>query len=316
MKRTIDMIRHQRDSSMSTLGSGDWGSDIGSMFEELSTGELSTSASVHSSRTRAVAEMAILAATSPEIKALSLKRGNSFPQAYRASIMLPSPCSSVASSTLSRTNLSVASLFGDADTSMEETKHHDDLDFTPTKSTRKTIEPIAALSFENLRIEPPPSPKREQIADIASIIEEENIPPNIRVYSTPTSETNSQGSNQKARKFCFAGRSYLRDSFGSCGSSSKRPPKPLKSSTPKSPSRRPSMHRRVSFNSLPSPSEIDSFVPSLLSSSSSERTLSYTSSSERSLFSSASEGGRKTGHRKGSSKRVVPRSLNLSKFYC
>ena len=168
----------------------------------------------------------------------------------------------------------------------------------------------------DLRIEPPPSPKREQIADIASIIEEENIPPNIRVYSTPTSETNSQGSNQKARKFCFAGRSYLRDSFGSCGSSSKRPPKPLKSSTPKSPSRRPSMHRRVSFNSLPSPSEIDSFVPSLLSSSSSERTLSYTSSSERSLFSSASEGGRKTGHRKGSSKRVVPRSLNLSKFYC
>lgn len=312
MKRTLDMIRHhhQRDSSISTLGSGDWGSDIGAVHEELSAGDHSTAASDHSNRMRAVAEMAILASTSPEIKALSLRRGNSFPQAYRASITLASPASSVASSTLSRTNLSVASFFGDADRSMEETKQNENTDFTPTKSTHNdTVDQLAGLSFENLRIEPPPLTKRAHVVDLASLIGKEDIPPNIRCYSAPLPETNSQGSNPKVRKSFFVGRSNLRDSFASNGSSSKRPPMPLKSL------KRRSMHRRVSFDSLPSPSEISPSVPLLFNKASSERTLSTTSPSNRSLHSLSSEGGHRTNHRNSLSQRVAPRNLTR-KFYC
>ena len=312
MKRTLDMIRHhhQRDSSISTLGSGDWGSDIGAVHDELSAGDHSTTASDHSNRIRAVAEMAILASTSPEIKALSLRRGNSFPQAYRASILLASPASSVASSTLSRTNLSVASFFGDADRSMEETKQHENLDFTPTKSTNSTtVDQLAGLSFENLRIEPPPSTKREQVADLATLIGKEDIPPNIRCYSAPSPETNSQGSNQKVRKSLFAGRSNLRDSFASNGSSSQRPPMPLKSSF------RRSMHRRVSFDSLPTPSEISPSTPLVFKRASSERTLSTPSPPDRSLQSLSSERGHRTSHRNSLSQRFPPRNLTR-KFYC
>lgn len=304
------MIRHQhqRDSSISTLGSGDWGSEVGAVYEELSTGDYSTAASDHSNRVRAVAEMAILASTSPEIKALSLRRGNSFPQAYCTSILSQSPGSSVASSTLSRTNLSVASFFGDADKSNEEMKQQEDLDFTLAKAKSHTTDKLATLNFENLRIEPPPMTKREQVADLASLIGKEDIPPNIRCYSAPTSETSSQGSAQKLRKSLFTGRSNIRDSFIGSGSSSKRPPMPLKSS------KRRTMHRRGSFDSLPSPSEISLSTPSPLDKAASERALS-SNQSDRSMHSLSSERGHRARSLRATSKRVSPCNLS-KKFYC
>ena len=321
MKRTIDsMIRHhhhhhQRESSISTLGSasGDWGSDIGAMFEEMSLEDHSNAASDHSRRMRAVTGVAILASTSPEIKALSLRRGNSFPQPFMKANMLPSPCSSVASN-LSRTNLSVHSFYGDGvDTSMEETKFpEDDLTYTPTATPTKSSSSVptatAANTPEHNRIKPPPSPKRTQLSDIASILasgKQENVPPNILVVATPPLD--ARGSHQKPRRSFVSGRSSssLRDGSGS-SSGRRRPPMPISRS----------MHRRVSFDSLPTPSEIGTSVaPSLIYSPPSDRTLSQTSLSisDRSLLSNCSErGGLRTKHRTFG---IPPRSLNSSLGY-
>jgi len=326
MKRTIHIVRHQRDLSISTLGSVDWGSDAGITVDE-EDGSITASVSEQSTnKVRIVAGMAIVASTSPEIKALTLRRGNSFPQSFHGKIMMPgldSPASSVASLSC----LSVSSLLGDDDRNTEESKiHDDDLDTTAAKPVHDVAEQLASLSFDNIRIEAPPSPIREPVPDIKALFESkennENFPPDSKVdKSTNTNGINGVVSNQKARKSFSSFRSSIRESFKSSGSSkSKRPPKPqpLKIvSAPKSPMRRPSMHRRMSFDSLPSPSEIlGTPVHSLCYSSSSQRTRCYTSSSEDSHLSYSDASTIKTGHRGSASLLVIPRSLNLSQgFY-
>ncbi|CAB9512336.1 expressed unknown protein [Seminavis robusta] len=325
MKRTIDMMirhhreknvsRHKRDSSLSSI-SGDWAS----ITEEQSTGE--QSASDQSRRMSIVAEMAILASSSPEIKALSLRRGSS---------MLPSPSSSVASSTVA--NLSATSF-------AEEYKCQEDMDSETTKSVLG--EQLAALAFENLRIEPPPCPRREEVSDIAKIINVDNNKENslhqdTRCRVPPGTESSTIGPAQRSRRTSAgsATRVSHRDSFGSCGTrlshrdsfgscGSTRPPKhpaPSNASTPKSPQhRRPSMHRRVSFDSLPSPSEIGGSIPALLYSSASDRSIFSTPSpppssdrpSPHCKSSSSERSNPRAHHRKSASMLGVPRSLKFN----
>lgn len=313
-RNTIDMmIRHHRNSSLSSLGSGDWGSDVGTSIEDGST------ASDQSNRMRIVAEMAILASSSPEIKALTRRRSEGFQPTLHASNILPSPGSSVASSTVSRASISVTSHY-EVDRETEESKCQEN---GATRPTQSGVDPIAALSFENLRIEPPPTPRREQVSDIASIIDSDSKENIMKRYHHKSNvmDANNNGQGQRTRR--HTNRGTQRESFGSgLLSGSTRPPKPLKFApvTPRSPARRPSMHRRASFDSLPTPSEICASTPSLVYSSSSDRSLfsAGTPSSERSgqRLGSSSEHTQKAHNRRGTSRLVAPRSLNLSKFYC
>jgi hypothetical protein len=313
MKRTIDMMirdhrkgnlsRHRRgESSMSSL-SGDWAS----INEEVSIGDQSNTS--QSSRTmRIVAGMAILASSSPEIKALTLRR---------ESLIFHSPSSS---SLASAANLSTNSLYGEVD--VEESK--DDLGNDPRSTLAKQL---SALSVENLSIEPPPSPRRTKLNDIAGIIDKENTcqGPRSQAFSEATIFNVGVGQRPRTTSFSSTWSTTHRDSVGSNGSHSMRPPKPsrLNTSGLHSPTRRTSMHRRVSFDSLPLPSEIGVSVPSLLYSSSSDRsffsTPSTSSSSDRNRQSNNGSSlpperrhQRGTRHRRGSGRLVAPRTLG----YC
>lgn len=267
------VIRHQRNSSLSSLGSGDWGSDVGASVEDCSTGE---SASDQSDRVRIVAEMAILASTSPEIVALSQRKGEGFHRRPHGG-SLPSPSSSIGSSIGSKSSLSVASLIS------EESKSGDTKGTTgPMHSPAGQLaDNLAALTFENLRIEAPPTTKREQVSDIASLIDMESKE-NKRQYlqtTTPKEAESSSGCRCQLRRYLHAMRQDHCESFGSCGSigNSNIPLKPLKTVavTTRPPSPRPSMHRRVSFDSLPTPLEIGSSVPLFLCNSIASDRITY-----------------------------------------
>jgi hypothetical protein len=297
------LSRHRRDSSLSSL-SGDWAS----LSEEVSIGD--QSATSHSSRTmRIVAGMAILASSSPEIKALTLRRG---------SIMLPSQSSSSVASAAAA-NLSTNSLYDEI--GMEESK--DDLCNEPQTDLAKQL---SALCFANPSIDLPPSPRRAKVPDIASIIEidKENTFPAERSPASAVSETSINiGLSQRPRTASFSSTwsTAHRDSVGS-SSHSMRPPKPSRlTSGHYSPFPKTSMHRRVSFDSLPSPSEIGASVPALLYSSSSDRSFFSTPSSHSDLNPKSNNSSslkserrhqRGTRHRRGSGRLVVPRTLG----YC
>lgn len=297
--RTIDLVhRHQRNPSLSSLGSGDWGSDVGVSVEDRSTGD--QSASDPSDRVRIVAEMAILASTSPEIRALSQRRGEGFQERT----ILPLPSSSVGSSIGSKSSLSVASLIS------EESKCGDIKRRDMHNTAGQLADKLAALSFENLRIEAPPTPKREQVCDIATLIDvesKENSPQ--RQYGqvpTPTEVASAGGHECQLRQYMYlhATRSNQHESLRSCGSISKGngPPKPLKpvTFTALSPVRRPSMHRRVSFDSLPSPLEIGTSAPApLCNSPTSERITTPTPEQWISHLSSKLEHNQGTSRRQG-----------------
>lgn len=260
MKRTIDMMKnHQRASSASSIGS--WISEMGADLEDLSHGT-----SEVTNRMRLVSGMAILASSSPEIKALSLSRNQSFSWTSHGNNQNTSPSSSIASNFL--------------ETSFEETKCSANI---LTDDNQSSI----SLCFENLNIEPPPLPRREA-ADLPSMIcgEKEN--------STTDRDSGQYGGNSAkcSTKKRFFRRATVRDTT-SKNEGSQKPPMPLK--TPGS-----SMHRRASFDSLPTPSEIGTTMASVKYSFSSERCLKsfprqYPSSLDTAkVYSSTSERGLKT----------------------
>ena len=242
---------HKRDSSISSIGS--WGSELGTAIEELSQGD--DSISEQSSAVRVVTEMAILASSSPEIKALS--RAPSFSQSFHSFQQQPSPCDSIASSIIGRD-------FAEAEESKCHYSDHEE-EASSGSNTQNQSEQLVMLSFENLRIEPPPTPRREPFGDIASTLgstTKENVGPDNAQRKGAEEEKRLSETGRKARRSFFRmSRPSPRESEGSSGSNpnGQRPPMPLK--TPTS-----SMHRRVSFDSLPNPSEIGVSGPLVYSS--------------------------------------------------
>lgn len=314
-RRTIDMvIKHHRNTSVSSLGSGDWGSDVGASVEDCSTGD--QSASSQSRGLHVVAEMTIVASSSPEIEALTRRRSDGFQSSIHSSNILPSPGSSVASSTVSRTSISVTSMY-EVDRDTEESKRQDIDGASKPTHTHNNIDQNNAQSFDNLRIEPPPAPRRKQV-DIASIINSDtkDAPKRYNPRSNGF-DSNGTGHGQRARwSSLHATRSSQREGI-TPATGSQRPPKPLKTlHAARSPVRRPSMHRRVSFDSLPTPSEIGASSSALFHGSASERHTLSTQSFTRGAphFSSVSERGQKASQRRGTNRLAVSRSHGKSKF--
>ena len=238
----MDMISyHRRDSSVSSIGSP-YSYDTDSLDDDI-LGDLFQVSNNYSEirplRRRLGSEMAILASTSPEIKALNLPITPSFPEHERKSRhrrnkstdTWSSACSSASSST-TRTLTSHMLIFdlNDAEESiaipdcsrLEMLKTGDD----------ETEDLVESFVRHNIK-----TPKISNCGGHCIAEDKENIHPNIRNPKISSSRKKKRGSQRTIR-------------YPNIGVSSPRQSKYC--------IRKPTLHRRVSFDSLPSPDEIES----------------------------------------------------------
>jgi hypothetical protein len=250
----VGLSWHRRDSSLSSFGSlpsASSGDDFSVVHLPASPGSPSKSVQC---RRRLGAEMSILAATSPEIKALNLPITPSFPQELTArhhrsnSNASASSCSNSSISSCSRPMGSLTPLLASMD----------DVDGPPGLPERFMQAAIHIFvdetdnliqTFQNHNLDAN-GDYIQQYGDAAE--DKENIHPNlIHIKVVPPT-----------RKKAFGKRHVT---------TQQRPPKPFQRPTSL---KRCSLHRRASYDSLPSPEQIGPSPSALLKSMSENFTFS------------------------------------------